>query len=68
MPCMVPAPRAGASDLLSEVIELPVERVYAHHNELQTYRLRRTRAVGKSKPFGPPAASNRRFPTARLVF
>ena len=33
-------PSASPPERLPEVIELPVERVYAHHNELQTYRLR----------------------------
>ncbi len=44
------------------MIELPVERVYAHHNELQTYRLRRggnrwqieaIRASGSQQPSIP---------------
>jgi len=32
---------ASPADRVADVIDLPVERVYAHHNELQTYRLRR---------------------------
>jgi len=55
-------PSAGPADRLPEVIELPVERVYAHHNELQTYRLRRNggrwqieaiRAAGSQQPSIP---------------
>jgi hypothetical protein len=50
----------------NDVVELPVERVYAHHNELQTYRLRRLadrwqiesiRASGNQQPpipYGTP--------------
>jgi hypothetical protein len=52
----------------SEVIDLPVERVYAHHNELQTYRLRHIGNRWQIEAIRPAGSQQPSIPYGTPVF